>query len=373
MTTVNPLFNDNRLKLGIFGFNGQAPSNTILEELYVPSWPRILDIAAIADTAGFEAVVPFARWKHGRSRDVVNPAAMEVYDPFVWAAGIAQATTHPAVMATSHMSLVHPLIAAKQGATIDHISHGRFALNVVAGWNEPEFQMFGGTLEEHTDRYAQASEWMDVLRRLWQEDDEFDFDGRYFSIKKGESFPKPRQQPMPPIMSAGGSDQGRRFAARYADMCFTLIRSDQPEGAKADVDAYRDLAKREFGRDIQVWTVAYVIQRDTQQAAEAYQRRVLDHADHRANDSMLAMLGSQSKMMSKEAFEAFSNRYIAGAGGFPLVGSADVIVDRCTRLSRAGVDGVLLCWIDYVDGLTRWNRDVMPMLEQSGLRKPAIK
>jgi len=370
MNLTNPLFNENRMKLGVFGFNGQAPSNSILDELYVPTWPGVLDIGAKADVAGFEALVPFARWKHGRSRDSVNLAAMDVFDPFVWAGGLGQATHYPAVMATSHMSLMHPVIAAKQSATIDHISNGRFALNVVAGWNEPEFRMFGGALEGHSDRYAQAAEWMEVLRRLWREEDEFDFEGKFYSIKKGESFPKPVQKPFPPIMNAGGSDKGREFAAKYADMCFTLIRSDEPEGAKADVDAYRELAKRDFGRNIQVWTVAYVIQRDSQAEAEAYQHRILENADQRANDTMMAMLGNQSKMMSKEAFQLFKNRYIAGAGGFPLVGSAERIVDTLSRLSKAGVDGVLLCWIDYMDGLTRWVRDIMPMLEQVGLRRP---
>ena len=289
------LFNDDRLKLGVFGFNGQAPSNSILDELYVPTWRRILDVGSMADAAGFEVLVPFARWKHGRSRDSNNLAALDVFDPFIWAAGLSQATRHPAVMATSHRSLVHPVIAAKEAATIDHIGGGRFALNVVAGWNEPEFRMFGGDLEGHTDRYAQAAEWMEVVRRLWRESEHFDFDGTFYSIRKGESFPKPVQTSFPPIMSAGGSDKGRQFAAKYADLCFTLIRSNQREGAKADVDAYRDLARREFGRDIQVWTVAYVIQRDSQAEADAYQLRVLEHADERANDAMMGMLGAQSK------------------------------------------------------------------------------
>jgi FMNH2-dependent dimethyl sulfone monooxygenase len=368
MPATNPLFNANRLKLGVFGFNGQAPSNTILDELYVPTWPRILDIGLAADAAGFEALVPFARWKYGRNRDSLNVAALDVYDPFIWAAGLAQATRHIALLATSHMSLVHPVIAAKQSATIDQVAGGRFALNVVAGWNEPEFLMFGGSLQEHTDRYAQAAEWMQVISQLWRAREEFDFEGAFYSIKKGESFPKPIQTPMPPIMSAGGSDKGRHFAAKYADLCFTLLRSDDPDAAVADVNAYRELAKREFGRHIQVWTVAYVIQRDSQAEADAYQKRVLDHADRGANDAMMAMLGAQSKMMSAEAFVAFKNRYIAGAGGFPLVGTTDRIADRCARLSAAGVDGVLLCWIDFADGLARWTRGVMPLLEQAGLR-----
>jgi alkanesulfonate monooxygenase SsuD/methylene tetrahydromethanopterin reductase-like flavin-dependent oxidoreductase (luciferase family) len=293
---------------------------------------------------------------------------MDVFDPFVWAGGLAQSTSYPAVMATSHTSLMHPVVAAKQSATVDHISGGRFALNVVAGWNEPEFRMFGGVLEGHTDRYAQAAEWLEVLTRLWREQEDFDFEGRYYTIRKGESFPKPQQTPMPPIMNAGGSDQGRAFAAKYADLCFTVIKGDVPEAARADVSGYRDLAKRDYGRRIQVWTIAYVIQRDTEEEARRYQQHVIENADMQSVDAMMAMLGAQSQMMSAEAFQAMKSRYICGAGGFPLVGTADTITDTLGRLADAGIDGVMLCWVDFADGLARWNRDIMPRLEQQGLR-----
>jgi len=365
----NPLFNENRLKLGVFGFNGQAPSNAILDEMYVPSWPGILDIAARADAAGFEALVPFARWKRGRIRDSTDLAALDVYDPYIWAAGLGQATRYPAVLATSHMSLMHPVIAAKQAATIDQVSGGRFALNVVAGWNQPEFEMFGASMHSHEDRFEQAAEWLEVVTRLWRETDEFDFDGRFYSIKKGESFPKPVQVPFPPIMSAGGSDKGRQFAAKYADLCFTLIRGNDAEMVKADVTSFRDLAQKEYGRRIQMWTVAYVIQRDSLAAARKYEQHVLEHADHRANDAMMAMIGLQSKMMPTAVLEAIRHRYILGAGGFPLVGTAESIVDQCRGLTEAGIDGILLCWIDFIDGLERWNLEVMPMLVQAGLRR----
>ena len=365
---AHPLLNENRLKLGVFGFNGRSPSHTVLDELYMPSWRGILDIGRTADAAGFEALVPFARWKTGRASDSPNLERLDVYDPFVWAAGLGQATSACTVMATAHMSLVHPVIVAKQGATVDHVSGGRFALNVVAGWNEPEFRMFGGAMAAHADRYAQAAEWMEVLQRLWREQDDFDYEGRFYSIKKGESFPKPLQSP-PPIMNAGGSDKGRAFAAKYADMCFTIVKSSDAGGAKADVDAYRDLARRDFGRSIQVWTIAYVIQRDSQAEADAYERRINEHADAKSVDAMLTMLGAESQSMPPAALHAIRNRYICGAGGFPLVGTADRIVETLTRLSMAGIDGVLLCWIDFDDGLARWTRDVMPRLVQAQLRR----
>ena len=58
-------------------------------------------------------------------------------------AGIAASTSKPAIFATSHISLNHPIVAAKQSTVIDHISGGRYALNIVTGWNQPEIDMFG--------------------------------------------------------------------------------------------------------------------------------------------------------------------------------------------------------------------------------------
>jgi alkanesulfonate monooxygenase SsuD/methylene tetrahydromethanopterin reductase-like flavin-dependent oxidoreductase (luciferase family) len=63
-------------------------------------------------------------------------------DPFTWAAAIAQATEHVGVFVTAHAPTSLPIAAAKQLATIDIISNGRLGLNVVAGWNRPELEMF---------------------------------------------------------------------------------------------------------------------------------------------------------------------------------------------------------------------------------------
>ena len=75
------------------------------------------------------------------------------------------------MFATSHISLNHPIIAAKQSTVIDHISNGRFALNIVTGWNQPEIDMFGQAMLGHEDRYACAEEWLAIVKRLWTEDE----------------------------------------------------------------------------------------------------------------------------------------------------------------------------------------------------------
>ena len=88
---------------------------------------------------------------------------------------------------TVHAPLIPPLIAAKEFVTADHIGEGRFGLNVVCGWNEGEFEMFGATLRDHETRYEYAQEWLDVIKLAWspRQCEDFDFDGRFIKLRAG--------------------------------------------------------------------------------------------------------------------------------------------------------------------------------------------
>ena len=158
---------------------------------------------------------------------------MESYDSVPWATGIGASTGALQVFSTVHVPLMHPLKMAKELATADHISGGCCGINIVAGWNIDQFAMFGMTLLEHDDRYAQAAEWVEIIQRLWTEDEPFDFKGRFYTLHDAYSEPKPLQRPRPPIMNAGLSPAGLQFAAEYSDLIFI---------AALDLDGLRVLA-----------------------------------------------------------------------------------------------------------------------------------
>ena len=365
----NPLFNDNKLKLGLFSTNvsnGGAIS-TVGEALKI-AWPTVKEIAQIADRGGYEALVPVARWRGFGGETDFNGTCFETY---TWAAGLGEATRDIGIFTTSHVPTVHPILAAKQATTIDHITNGRFALNIVCGWFKPELEMFGAPIMEHDVRYEYAAEWVEILKLLWTRDDEFDYNGNYLQVKKGYAKPKPIQRPHPPLMNAGGSDKGRHFAAKYCDMAFVILngQSDAEESRRI-VDRYRELARDEYGRDLQIWTNAYVVQRDTQAEAEDYLNHyVVECGDEVAVDNLARILIEESAAIPAEIIGAMKFHLKAGWGGFPLVGTADKIVSDLENIAKAGINGVLLNWVDYVDGLQRWDRDVMPRLQQAGLRK----
>jgi alkanesulfonate monooxygenase SsuD/methylene tetrahydromethanopterin reductase-like flavin-dependent oxidoreductase (luciferase family) len=269
------------------------------------------------------------------------------------------------------VSVVNPILAARQCATLDHVSNGRFALNVVAGWNLPELEMFGREIKAHQERYDEAQEWVQLLKRLWSEDAPFDHYGENFALKQAISLPHPLQPNGPPIMSAGGSPRGMHFAARNADLAFTVLPSEDPDDIAARVAAYRNLARTEYKRDIQVWTFATVIQRDSLADAEAYEHHfAVEHGDEAVVDAFIRLNSINSKAMPLEKLQQMRMR-LKGGGGFPLKGCATQIAEHLAMLSNAGIDGLLLVWPEpYGPAIRKFGDSVLPLLEQMGLRCP---
>lgn len=361
---TNPLFSENRLKLGIFGGNvSYGCTATEAEGHLETTWPNSVEVATVADSGGFEALVPVARWKGFGGKTNFNGSCFETY---TWAAGLSALTKQAAVFSTSHVPTIHPIVAAKQATTIDHISNGRFALNIVCGWFQPEFAMFGSPVMEHDSLYEYATEWLDIVRRLWTAEEEFDYEGRFFKITKGFHQPKPLQKPHPPIMNAGRSAVGARFAAKYSDMAFINMAGGTDEEVLGRVSELRSLGRDEFHRDFQVWTSCSVVCRPTEKEAIDYARYyIVQRGDW---DAVRNLQGRQSAETPDMSTWPLRN---PGWGGYVLMGTPEQIVDELLRLSRLGLDGLVLSWVNYQRELPEWIRDVMPLLEQAGLRKPA--
>ena len=365
----NPIRGPNKLKLGIFGINGKGTANTLVPDFHRPTWAANLTAACLADEMGLEAIVPYARWKGHEIGNLDHPSGI-VLDPFTWAAGLAQATRHAAIFVTTHAVTYHPIAVAKASATIDIISNGRFGLNVVAGWNRPELEMFGEPLKEHDERYRHLAEWMHILLRLWTELEEFDFDGEFFKVIKGGSRPQPLQKPRPTIMNAGSSGTGQEFAARIADMCFVQLSSEEPLKQKEQIASYKRLAREKFGREIQVWTMVTIVQRDTQREAEDYLHHyAVEMADNPSIDAWMGNLVANAKGMMRPEMALRRMRAAAGAGGTIVVGDAERIAAEMRAMHEVGLDGLLLSWVNFEDGLKRLQAGVLPRLEAMRLRE----
>lgn len=367
--TTNPLFNTNKLKLGTFCSNTIA-NMTLVPDQWRPTWTNCLDAARVADEAGLEAVVPIARWK-GYLDDKPDHPSNEVLDVFTWAAGLSQATRYSSILATSHAPTMHPVIVAKQCATIDAISGGRAALNIVGGWNRREFDMFGIDLLEHDQRYVYLEEWLQLVRRLWTCSEEFDYESKYFRMKKAISRPRPIQPGGVPIMNAAQSPPGIRFSAKNSQIGLLGLRGSSPEEWAPQVESYKRMARDEFGRDIQIWTNASAVLRDTAKEAEEFLRYYSEEfVDAECLDSIMDTISIENNVPKDSPQFSFMRKRMATGAGYPLVGDARKIASELAGMSRAGIDGVIMTWLDYIDGVRRFARDVLPLLEQTGLRKP---
>jgi len=358
----------NRFKLAVFGLNDdRGLVMTTAEGPPRAVWSESERIARWADRIGFEAMVPLARWKgYGGDNNLGN----RVFETFTWAAGVAAVTERIQVFATFHVPTVHPIMAAKMAATVDHISGGRFGLNIVAGWQPEEIAMFGSEQREHDERYEVAAEWATLVDRLWTTEGDFDFAGRFFTAPGAYMDPKPLQDPRPVVMSAGISPAGRAFAAEHADVVFVAIAD--PAKTAETVAEVKQYARDEHGRDLRVFGRAHITCRDTTEQAEAaYRYFIHDHGDRTAGENVLRMLmgNSQTIDYSSVQMQQLVEAVVRGYFAHPLTGTPEQVVEQFSGLADAGLDGVAITWNDYDEGLKQFEERLLPLMVEAGLRE----
>ncbi len=363
------LASENPFKLALFSFNiGGGLVMSDAEGLAQATWGESVRLAQAAERAGFEALVPLARWRGHGGR--INPASRS-FEAFTWAAGIAAVTSRVQVFATFHVPAVHPVLAAKMATTIDHISGGRFGLNIVAGWQPDELKMLGAAKHDHDERYEVADEWTRLVRQLWETEGEFDFDGRFFKAPGAYSNPKPLQKPGPVVMSAGISPAGRNFASKHADMIFAAINN--PAKTAETVSGIKDFARETYGRELKVFGVGHVTCRDTEAEAHAYYDHVIhERGDWEAARTTVAKLMAHSQTVDYESEEikALMEGAIRAFFAHPLTGTPEQIASAIAEMAGAGLEGMAITFNDYDDGLERYERQILPLLVDAGLRRP---
>jgi alkanesulfonate monooxygenase SsuD/methylene tetrahydromethanopterin reductase-like flavin-dependent oxidoreductase (luciferase family) len=359
----------NRLKLGLFGANcSSGRAVTMVPERWSAAWPDCVALAQMADRAGIEFMLPIGRWKgYGGDTDYQG----ETWETVTWATGLLAKTERITVFGTVHAPLIAPLIAAKQFVTADHVGAGRFGLNLVCGWNEGEFEMFGADLREHQARYDYAQEWLDIVKRAWSAPPDADFDvaGRFFRLTGVRAKPQPYGGTRPLVMNAGASATGQAFAIRNCDALFsTIARGISFDATAAHVGRVR-AAARDAGRDIDVYTVGVVTCRPTMREAADYHRyAIVDSADWAAVDNILAMKNLTPQNHSPEEFERLRDHQANGMGGLPLVGDPDHVANEVVRLAETGLRGIAVSFVNYLDELPYFCAEVLPRLARAGLR-----
>ena len=364
----NPIFGARKLKLGSFGSNVEGGcSVTSGKGILRAEWAAVMEVAKLADEMGLEANVPLGRYRGFGGVTDYGGTSFEVY---TWAAAVAATTTYSAVFATSHVPTMNPVMAAKQSATVDHISAGRFVLNLVTGWHKTEMEMFGAAMLDHDTRYDVAAEWLEIVKLLWERDEPINYEGKFCRAKDALLKPRPVQQPRPPVMCAGQSAKGMHYAAKYCDIGFTAFEKTGNLGLmRAQVDNFKNIAWQEYDRKLAMWSLAYVIQGDTEkEARQLYDYYVRQTGDFVAAKNVLLTNMAHAQTWSEQAVRERLEDVVAGFGSYPLIGTPEQIVDGLQMLSDAGLGGVVLSWPGYRSGMQQFRDKVLPLLEQAGLR-----
>lgn len=358
----------NRIKLGVFGINGNGAAFTFHPDRFKCTWDANVRLAQKAEKLGFEGFVSAAHWKSFGGDDHYSGDLMET---FAWAGAVAAVTERIGIISTIHVTLIHPVFAAKAEATVDLISKGRAGLNLVLGWYPPDMQLWGLDVKEHGDRFEVAEEWMEIFDRLWAGRESFDYEGRNFKLKGAYNQPRGLQK-RPILLNAGRSPRGREFAAKHCDIAFCSAHNPEMGAIKQQVADYRRDAREKFGKEIQIWMSAYVVLKDTVKEAQDYAYDyIVTQGDDEPVQNIIRNNAIDTKAMPPEAAAKLAYSLKAGFAGYPLVGDADHIARQFSDLSEAGVDGFLLTWLDYEGGLDRFGREILPRLETAGLRAPA--
>jgi FMNH2-dependent dimethyl sulfone monooxygenase len=364
MAVVNPMSNagNDGFKLGVFSANAERGLTfTTVPEAWTAEWDDIVAACQIADRAGMEFFLPIARWRGYGGATKVREWSFET---FTWAAGLAALTERIALFMTVHVPLLHPLYAAKALATVDHISHGRAGLNIVCGWNPDEFDMFGVTLVN--DAYAQAKEWIDIIVQTYNSEKPIDFNGVHYHLKAAVSRPASVQRPRPVTMNAAFGPPGRDFAAQNCDHLFTSFTDlNVGKGHVADIKGRAE----KFGREVGVFTTGHVVCRPTQvEAEDYYDYYSRQNIDEEAVDYHMRQKRNFSHSHEDEAFKQYKQRFSAGTGSYPLVGTPDKIATELAKFADAGFNGAALSFVNYKNELPFFCETVIPRLKEAGLR-----
>lgn len=277
---------------------------------------------------------------------------------FTLMAGLARETERIGLVASVNPLLYPAPLLAKMAATIDEMSGGRFGINVVAGANLTEYGQMGVLPEGFASfRYDLADEWLTAVRRLWTEE-RVTVDGRWTTLADCVSSPKPARQP--PVVCAGASERGMRFAVDHGSIAF--IGTNDLTSLAEFTARYRAAAS---GRSspMQVWTAVNYVLRGTDAEALAEEARYRAEPDTGAIADLVGEYSAPGAGESQRRLIVDSGEHVFFGGA--VVGGPARIAEHLLACERAGLDGVLVTCTDWDEGLGLLDTEVRPLLGAS--------
>ncbi len=365
------------------------------------------DALFLADVVGV-----YDNFRGGPETSIREAMQIPVNDPSLLIPAMAQATDHLGFAFTSSILADHPFNFARRVSTLDHLTDGRVAWNIVTSYLPSAARNLGfGDLPRHDDRYDRGDDYLDVLYKLWEaswEDDAVLADaekgvyadpskvhminhiGPYYDVP-GPHLCEPSPQRTPVLFQAGSSERGREFAARHAECMFVAGSRRAVARIREDVHK-RAAAYGRRGSDIKMFQGITPVVGGTEAEAQAKAEELREQAS--VDGGLAHMSGNVGVDLGQVDLDTpiaeFDFNGVAGiiktmaeaapdrswtfgdiarqqmTGQF-LVGAPEQVADRLQAIGEAGVDGFNLVYtstpgtfVDFIDG-------VVPVLQERGL------
>lgn len=337
--------------------NGWIVSRTAPQ--YMPTFDLNRRITQLAEEIGFDFVFSMCKFRgYGGETEFWNYSL----DSLTLMAALAAVTRRVKIFASVQPLLIAPAIAAKMLATIDDVSGGRAGINIVTGAYMAESDQMGMLPDGYDGfRYEYATEWIEIVKRLWSEPS-VTYHGKYFTLDDCRSDPKPLTKPHPNIVCAGISPDGMGFTARHGTHSF-LGGRDLEEVAQRSRELKRLAA--EAGRTVKTYTSLTLIQAETDAAAAEILELYRSGADTVALENIVNGMANRP---SGNLVQDMARRFVF-FGCQPLLGSPATIAARLNWLAdEGGLDGVMLCFPDFIEGLEGFRARIQPALAEHGIR-----
>jgi pyrimidine oxygenase len=350
------------MKLGVFipiGNNGWLISTT--SPKYKPSFDLNNAIVQKAENYGFDFALSMIKL-HGFG----GPSEFWNYnlESFTLMAGLAATTSKIQLFATCAVLTMPPPITARMAVTIDSISHGRFGINIISGWQRREYTQMGiwpGS-EHYTRRYDLCAEYVTIMKELW-ETGHSDFRGDFFQMDDCRCLPLPTAKI--PIICAAQSDAGTRYASQYADYNFcSSLGVNTPTAVQASV-ARLVKATAETGRSCGALVSTMIIADETDDAAIAKWNHYIAGTDHEAIGWREAQADddpTRDPMAGPNRRRTYNMDKLPTQGGV-LIGSYANIARMLDELAGVpGVEGVMLTFDDFLIGMDQFGSRIQPLM-----------
>lgn len=295
---------------------------------------NVLELASAAEEVGFDSMFIADNWSGHQRAAERSGHQSPAYNAPLLAMALLAGTERIGVISSYHTTFYTPAHVARMGATLDHFGEGRWGWNVVTGFSADEAALFGQEFVEHDTRYKMATEFIEVVRRLWAEEEPIDHEGEFFTTKGRIKLPRPVQD-VPYTVSAGASPAGMGFASQYCDELIMLARTE------AEVNTVSDkfsLMTAQTQRHVGVSPFGLAIVREGEGEAEEVYNNLLESLNPEATmeiaGDILGSIESAKELFAGVDADKVTRQFGGGGHVMQLLGTSEQVAEKLISLKK---------------------------------------